>query len=154
MAAVDDDWRSRALCKGKTKIFFVETVIGVTIAKQWCAGCPVRERCLDYAMTTRQEHGVWGGLSEQERVGRQRAVRPGGQAPTDITYTTNARSTGATCAAGRHETGWAVVCRAHGGVAVAANRTVAEYAVSRPEEWCSGCARIASGEMPKVNATL
>lgn len=146
---------SRARCKGRTKLFFTDTVIAIGRAKDICyGGCPIRGQCLDYALTTRQEHGVWGGLSEQERTQRQRAVRPGGCAPTDVTYTTNARSTGATCSAGRTETGWAVVCRAHGSTAVASSRTVAEYAVSRPEEWCGGCAKIASGQMPKANATL
>lgn len=36
-------------------------------AKAICARCPVREECLDYALVTRQVHGVWGGMSERER---------------------------------------------------------------------------------------
>lgn len=39
----------------------------VSQAKEVCAGCSVRKQCLDYAMGTRQEHGVWGGLSGIER---------------------------------------------------------------------------------------
>lgn len=29
--------------------------------------CPVREECLEYAMRTRQQFGVWGGTSVMER---------------------------------------------------------------------------------------
>ncbi len=36
-------------------------------AKAVCAGCPVRDECLDYALASRQRFGVWGGMSEQER---------------------------------------------------------------------------------------
>jgi WhiB family redox-sensing transcriptional regulator len=33
-----------------------------------CADCPVRRQCLAFALDTRQDHGVWGGTSEQERL--------------------------------------------------------------------------------------
>ncbi|WP_460782771.1 WhiB family transcriptional regulator [Nonomuraea sp. N2-4H] len=36
-------------------------------AKQVCAGCPVREPCLEYALSTRQAHGVWGGTDPGQR---------------------------------------------------------------------------------------
>jgi hypothetical protein len=36
-------------------------------AKKVCAGCPIRSKCLDWALETRQDSGVWGGLSERER---------------------------------------------------------------------------------------
>lgn len=36
-------------------------------AKAVCRTCPVREECLDYALASNQEFGVWGGLSEDER---------------------------------------------------------------------------------------
>jgi Transcription factor WhiB len=39
----------------------------VAQAKAICAGCPVRRECLAFALRTHQVHGVWGGLSEQER---------------------------------------------------------------------------------------
>jgi WhiB family transcriptional regulator, redox-sensing transcriptional regulator len=32
-----------------------------------CAGCLVRSQCLDYAIRTRQMHGIWGGMTEEER---------------------------------------------------------------------------------------
>lgn len=36
-------------------------------AKAICATCPVRIECLDWALTTHEPHGVWGGMSELER---------------------------------------------------------------------------------------
>jgi WhiB family redox-sensing transcriptional regulator len=33
---------------------------GVEIARWFCADCPVRARCLEYALTGRIEYGVWG----------------------------------------------------------------------------------------------
>lgn len=47
-------------------------------AKAICAGCPVRVECLQYALATRQQWGVWGGLNEHERqaVLRARKRRP------------------------------------------------------------------------------
>jgi len=35
-------------------------------AKRICAGCPEIARCLDYALA-RKDHGVWGGLTAEER---------------------------------------------------------------------------------------
>lgn len=40
-------------------------------AKAVCAECPVREDCLEYAVTHRELNGVWGGVSER----RRRAIR-------------------------------------------------------------------------------
>lgn len=49
------------------------------LAKQACKGCPVRDMCADYAITYREEFGIWGGTTFFERkklwdrrpVGRQ-----------------------------------------------------------------------------------
>ncbi len=37
-----------------------------------CQGCPLLDACRDYAMTTRQSWGVWGGLTlfQKERIWR------------------------------------------------------------------------------------
>lgn len=37
-------------------------------AKAVCRRCPVRWECLTYALETRQRHGIWGGLTPEERV--------------------------------------------------------------------------------------
>jgi Transcription factor WhiB len=36
-------------------------------ARQICAGCPVRQPCLDYALGHGITHGIWGGLTERDR---------------------------------------------------------------------------------------
>jgi len=36
-------------------------------ARQVCAACPVRQPCLDYAVSNRIVHGIWGGLAERDR---------------------------------------------------------------------------------------
>jgi WhiB family transcriptional regulator, redox-sensing transcriptional regulator len=40
-----------------------------------CAGCGVREDCLEFAVLTNQEFGVWGGTSEEERRRLRQAQR-------------------------------------------------------------------------------
>lgn len=36
-------------------------------AKSICAGCPVKLKCFDYAITHDIRYGVWGGFTEIER---------------------------------------------------------------------------------------
>jgi WhiB family redox-sensing transcriptional regulator len=36
-------------------------------AKRVCAGCSIREACLRWALDTKQDSGVWGGMTEEER---------------------------------------------------------------------------------------
>jgi hypothetical protein len=40
-------------------------------ARQICAGCPVRQPCLDYALSHAITHGIWGGLTERDRRPRR-----------------------------------------------------------------------------------
>ena len=47
--------------------FFPSDGVGVDKARKICAGCPVTDRCLEYALEHRIDHGVWGGCSERER---------------------------------------------------------------------------------------
>lgn len=42
-------------------------------AKAICADCPVRQKCLDWALTYPEKHGIWGGLTEEERAAMRRA---------------------------------------------------------------------------------
>jgi len=52
-----------------------------------CAKCPVRRECLAFALRTDQVHGMWGGMSEQERRALRSAVKAAerGQATTAAT---------------------------------------------------------------------
>ena len=47
--------------------FFPSDGVGVDAARAICGDCPVKDRCREYALTERIEHGVWGGCSERER---------------------------------------------------------------------------------------
>lgn len=55
--------------------FFPEKGGSTAPAKAICGPCPARDVCLEWALTTGQKFGVWGGLSERERV---RAARDRG----------------------------------------------------------------------------
>ena len=70
-------WRYRAACRGTDlSVFFPGRA---EPARQVCAGCPVRQPCLDYALSHAITHGIWGGLTERDRrplrVHRIAAVR-------------------------------------------------------------------------------
>jgi hypothetical protein len=36
------------------------------VAREVCAACPVRDACLEYALRTGSESGVWAGLTADE----------------------------------------------------------------------------------------
>jgi WhiB family transcriptional regulator, redox-sensing transcriptional regulator len=62
-------WIDQAAClTADPAIFFPEGHESDAEAKQYCAGCPVLDCCRDYALATREEFGVWGGLNEDERT--------------------------------------------------------------------------------------
>ena len=83
LAAADDSWRDHARCRDTDpELFFPVGTTGTALvqiqrAKQVCLECAARVECLDFALTTNQDSGVWGGLSEEERraIRRQRAAR-------------------------------------------------------------------------------
>jgi WhiB family redox-sensing transcriptional regulator len=67
-------WRELAACRGADlEVFFPGRGETAGPARQVCAACPVRQPCLDYAITNRIACGIWGGLTERER----RALRSG-----------------------------------------------------------------------------
>ncbi|MEX2587941.1 MAG: WhiB family transcriptional regulator [Actinomycetota bacterium] len=70
----ESDWRQRANCRESTDpdLFFPIGSTGPALdqierAKQVCKPCPVKRDCLEWALETHQECGVWGGFSEEER---------------------------------------------------------------------------------------
>ncbi|MGH3850667.1 MAG: WhiB family transcriptional regulator [Pseudonocardiaceae bacterium] len=83
-----DTWRDNAACRdADVSIFFPEPDGDSAPAKAICAVCPVKSHCLDFALASRQDDGVWGGLDEAERRRRRRrqqeasrAARRAGQA--------------------------------------------------------------------------
>jgi WhiB family redox-sensing transcriptional regulator len=61
-------WRELAACRGADlEVFFPGRGESAGPARRVCAACPVRQPCLDYAISNRIAHGIWGGLTEQER---------------------------------------------------------------------------------------
>jgi WhiB family redox-sensing transcriptional regulator len=61
-------WRERAACRGADlNLFFPELGESAGPARQVCATCPVRQPCLDYALSNGIAHGIWAGLTERER---------------------------------------------------------------------------------------
>lgn len=73
------DWRSRAACRDEDpELFFPIGTTGPAIeqsdaAKRVCARCQVREECLEFAIASNQDAGIWGGLTEDERKSLKRA---------------------------------------------------------------------------------
>ncbi|HEY9376096.1 MAG TPA: WhiB family transcriptional regulator [Jiangellaceae bacterium] len=67
------DWRHVAACRDEDpELFFPigntgPALLQIEEAKSVCRRCPVREECLQFALETGQDAGVWGGLSEDER---------------------------------------------------------------------------------------
>lgn len=63
------EWYDDALCAqvGPEEFFPPRQGGSVKAAKKVCAQCPVRAKCLTYALDNGERHGVWGGLSERER---------------------------------------------------------------------------------------
>jgi WhiB family transcriptional regulator, redox-sensing transcriptional regulator len=65
-------WRTASCRDAEPELFFPISATAasraqVQRAKQICASCPVRLECLSYALDNRQEQGIWGGLTEEER---------------------------------------------------------------------------------------
>ena len=68
-----DTWREQSACRDTDPdLFFPVGTTGPAIeqienAKAVCRTCDVQQACLEYALTTNQDSGIWGGTSEEER---------------------------------------------------------------------------------------
>lgn len=68
-------WRAAAACRGmRPDIFYPAQGETAASARAVCAGCPVRQPCLDYAVAN-ERLGFWGGASERERAAMRRRRR-------------------------------------------------------------------------------
>lgn len=82
-----DEWRMHASCRSTgPDLFFPAGATGpaldqIEAAKSVCEQCPVQAPCLEFAIATHQDSGVWGATSEEERRSlrrqRTRAARVG-----------------------------------------------------------------------------
>jgi WhiB family redox-sensing transcriptional regulator len=73
----DEAWQRKAACRGPESVLFyaptlpeprAERDTREARAKDICRSCEVRVECLDYALAIREPHGIWGGLTEVERL--------------------------------------------------------------------------------------
>jgi WhiB family transcriptional regulator, redox-sensing transcriptional regulator len=74
------DWRLAAACRNlDPDLFFPIGTTGPSVsqiaeAKQVCLTCPVRNACLNWAVSHYQDYGIWGGTTELERQALRTAV--------------------------------------------------------------------------------
>lgn len=69
----DLSWRSVAACRDTSpELFFPigttgQAVEQIEAAKSVCLSCPSQVQCLEFALGTNQDSGVWGATSEEDR---------------------------------------------------------------------------------------
>jgi WhiB family transcriptional regulator, redox-sensing transcriptional regulator len=67
------EWRDQSACREvDPELFFPLTASGpseyqISRARAVCSTCVVQAQCLSWSLDNDVTHGVWGGLSEQER---------------------------------------------------------------------------------------
>jgi len=73
---IEENWQLKAACRGpQSAVFFPpaqferkeDKLHRERRAKDICTSCAVRRECLDYALSIKEPHGIWGGLNELER---------------------------------------------------------------------------------------
>lgn len=87
----NEGWRDQAACRSvDAELFFPAGSTGAAIhciqsAKAVCRSCPVQDPCLQFALETNQEAGVWGGMDEDERRRLRKVWRAGHRPMTSAT---------------------------------------------------------------------
>jgi len=72
---MDLSWMNKGNCFGvDPNIMIPVEKSDEHIAKEICQGCPIKEPCLDYALS-HQEDGIWGGTDRRERYKIRKARR-------------------------------------------------------------------------------
>ncbi len=62
-------WQDLGACQNADpEAWFPEQGGPTALAKDICRRCEVRTDCLEYALENREQHGIWGGLTERERT--------------------------------------------------------------------------------------
>ena len=79
LSVADDAWRDSAACRDTDPdLFFPVGTTGPAItqieaAKGVCNECDAKAPCLEFALATNQDSGVWGATSEEDRRQLRRA---------------------------------------------------------------------------------
>jgi WhiB family redox-sensing transcriptional regulator len=60
------DWREMAACRGMDPELWFPLDDGAT-ARAVCAGCPVADQCLAWAVEVGADDGIFGGLDAADR---------------------------------------------------------------------------------------
>ena|ERR1700742_2844862 len=74
------EWRAASACLNTDPDVVFPVAVGSAASKQAmkairiCAGCTVRQQCLDFAIRSGEKDGIWGGTTPEERI-RDRRVR-------------------------------------------------------------------------------
>ncbi len=75
------EWRKDSACRDTDPdLFFPVGTTGPAIeqietAKAVCRQCHAQTQCLEYAIETNQDSGIWGGTSEDERRQLRKAAQ-------------------------------------------------------------------------------
>lgn len=72
-AELEDDGKTLA-CRSHAEFFYPEDYYELSnrklaedLAKQLCAGCPLKALCASYAVLAQEDYGIWGGTNVRER---------------------------------------------------------------------------------------
>jgi WhiB family redox-sensing transcriptional regulator len=80
LGSADYSWRDEAVCRDTDPDLFFpigttgQALLQIDRAKQVCNECTVQVSCLEFALETNQDSGVWGGTSEEERRDIRRKI--------------------------------------------------------------------------------
>jgi len=83
-------WRQQAICRDTDPDLFFpvgttgQALVQIERAREVCNQCPVKRDCLEFALETNQDSGIWGGTSEEERRAIRRAAVAQQKAATAI----------------------------------------------------------------------
>jgi len=75
-ADIAPSWKLQAVCRGMDADLWFPSATEwyvVAKAKRICWQCPVRDECLDAGID--EPHGIWGGMTPDERHRRKRRLR-------------------------------------------------------------------------------
>lgn len=91
------DWYDYAACAGEeADVFFGQeelsvrpplTIAQVRRAQLICARCPVFNQCLEHALTTPEEYGIWATTTRNMRLKIKREIETGKTTLSDVIST-------------------------------------------------------------------
>lgn len=84
------EWQRDALCnQTDPEAFFPDYERDGRMAKEVCKECPVKQDCFDYAVSNKEEFGIWGGVDftvRRTETERLNDFRQQGEGTRPITF--------------------------------------------------------------------